>query len=89
LIRPHRLIALKNAANQQIGWQLLTAADTVETYALSGQLTAVTTRAGLTTTLAYNASGQLTTVTGPFGQTLTFVNDTTGRITKMTAGLHR
>ena len=40
-----RLMPLLNAANQQSGWQLLTAADTVETYTLTGQLTSVTTRA--------------------------------------------
>lgn len=79
-----RLTALLNTANQQIGWRLVTAADTTETYSLAGQLTAVTTRAGLTTTLAYNAGGQLTTVTGPFGDTLRFVNDASGRITQMT-----
>jgi RHS repeat-associated protein len=80
-----RLVPVLNAANQQSGWQLLTAADTVETYTLAGQLTSVTTRAGLTTTLAYNAGGQLTIVTGPFGATLMFANDAAGRIMRMIA----
>jgi YD repeat-containing protein len=44
--------------------------DTIEIYTLNGQLASVTTRAGLTTTLAYNASGQLISVTGPFGHNL-------------------
>jgi YD repeat-containing protein len=72
------------ATGTQIGWQLVTANDTVETYTLAGQLTSVTTRAGLTTMLAYNASAQLISVTGPFGYTLRFANDASGRITQMT-----
>jgi YD repeat-containing protein len=79
-----RLTAVLNAG-KQIGWRLVTADDTTETYALAGQLTAVTTRGGLVTTLDYNAGGQLTSVTGPFGDRLSFVNDATGRVTKMTA----
>lgn len=73
------------ATGTQTGWQLVTAADTTETYSLTGQLTAVTTRAGLTTTLAYNSSGQLTSVTGPFGDTLKFTSNAAGQITQMTA----
>ena len=42
-------------------YKLTTVYDTVETYAPSGQLTSVTSRAGLVTTLAYNASYNLTT----------------------------
>ncbi|MGH7116824.1 MAG: hypothetical protein ACREE9_20305 [Stellaceae bacterium] len=73
------------ASGKQVGWRLVTADDTVESYALNGQLTAITTRAGLTTRLAYNAAGQLTTVTGPFGDKLLFVNDADGRVVQMTA----
>ncbi|MGH7046480.1 MAG: DUF6531 domain-containing protein [Stellaceae bacterium] len=73
------------ATGTQTGWRLVTADDTVESYALAGQLTSVTTRAGLVTRLAYNASGQLTTVTGPFGDRLGFVNDADGRVAQVTA----
>jgi RHS repeat-associated protein len=73
------------ATGTQTGWQLVTATDATETYSLSGQLTAVTTRAGLTTTLAYNSSGQLSSVTGPFGDILKFTSNATGQITQMTA----
>jgi RHS repeat-associated protein len=67
----------------QVGWQLVRADDSTEQYNMSGQLTSVTTRAGLTTALTYT-SGQLTTVTGPFGQTLTFTYNTGGNIATMT-----
>ena len=80
-----RLTTMLNSSNQQIGWRVITNDDTVETYALTGQLTAVTTRAGLTTTLSYNASAQLTAVTGPFGDKLSFAHDASGRIISMTA----
>ena len=72
-----------NAGGTQTGWRLTTAGDTVESYALDGKLTAVTTRAGLKTTLAYNAKSQLTTVTGPFGDKLTFTLDAKGRVATM------
>ena len=79
-----RLSAVTSGGTQT-GWQLVTADDTTETYALSGQLSAITTRAGLTTTLGYDAGGNLTTVTGPFGDILSFTNDASGRVTQMTA----
>jgi RHS repeat-associated protein len=78
-----RLTALLNAGKKQIGWQVVTADDVTETYALGGRLLAITTRAGLTTTLTYGAGGYLTAVTGPFGDTLRFANDTAGRAVKM------
>ena len=77
-------LAPLTTAGKQVGWRLVTADDTSETYAQAGQLTAVTTRAGLTTRLAYNPTGQLTTVTGPFGDKLSFVNDASGRVVTMT-----
>ena len=67
----------------QIGWQLVRDDDSTEAYNMSGQLTSVTTRAGLVTTLTYTG-GNLTTVTGPFAQTLTFTYDTSNRVLTMT-----
>lgn len=67
----------------QTGWEVLRADDSIEDYNMLGQLTSVTTRSGLTTTLTYT-SMNLTTVTGPFGQTLTFTYDTSNRIATMT-----
>ncbi len=67
----------------QVGWEVLRTDDSIEDYNMLGQLTSVTTRSGLTTTLTYT-SLNLTTVTGPFGQTLTFIYDTSGRIATMT-----
>jgi RHS repeat-associated protein len=67
----------------QIGWKLVLPDDSAENFNMSGQLTSVTTRAGLVTSLTYT-SGKLTTVTGPFSQTLTFTYNTAGRIATMT-----
>ncbi len=69
----------------QPGYALLTPDDEVETYAASGQLLTVTSRAGLVTTLNYNASNQLVSVVGPFGHTLSFAYDTNSRVSRMTA----
>lgn len=79
-----RLTELLNSNKKQSGWQVVTADDTTETYMLDGKLSAITTRAGLTTKLAYDASGHLTTVTGAFGDTLRFANHNNGRVAKMT-----
>ena len=79
-----RLSAVPSGGTQT-GWQLVTADDTTETYALTGQLNSITSRAGLTTTLGHDTNGNLTTVTGPFGDVLGFTNDASGRVTQMTA----
>lgn len=67
----------------QIGWQVVRDDDSTEAYNMSGQLTSITTRAGLVTSLTYT-SGNLTTVTGPFGQTLTYTYDSSNRVLTMT-----
>jgi RHS repeat-associated protein len=63
----------------QTGWQVTRGDDSVELYNISGQLTSITTREGLTTTLTYNGT-QLATVTGPFGHTLQYSYYTTGNV---------
>jgi RHS repeat-associated protein len=72
------------ATGAQTGWKLKLDDDSTETYTLAGLLTSITTRAGLTTTLAYNAANQLTAVAGPFGHKLTFTYDTSTRVSTMT-----
>lgn len=67
----------------QVGWKVVTADDTTENYNMSGQLTSLVTRAGLTTTLSYT-SNQLATVTGPFGQTLTYTYNANGNVSTIT-----
>jgi len=79
-----RLVALFNASNQQTGWQLSTDDDSREIYTLAGKLSSITTRAGLTTTLAYDAANHLTKVTGPFGHALGFAYDAAGRVKQIT-----
>jgi RHS repeat-associated protein len=69
------LAALMNGS-ELLGWQLTLADDTVEMYLPNGLLSTITTRAGLTTTLAYDGSGNLLTVTGPFGHRMSFTYDT-------------
>jgi RHS repeat-associated protein len=64
-------------------YQLTTAADVTETYAPSGQLLSVTTRSGLTTTLAYSGNN-LAKVTGPFGHVLSFTYTSGGQVATMT-----
>jgi RHS repeat-associated protein len=71
------------ATNTQTGWELLKADDSIETYTLAGQLTSITTRAGLVTNLTYDSNGRLIKVTGPFGHTLTFTNDSNDRVSQM------
>ena len=55
-------------------------------YGDSGTLSAITTRAGLSTALSYDApGGRVTTVTGPFGHKLKFAYDASNRVTQMIA----
>jgi RHS repeat-associated protein len=72
------------ATGTQTGWKLKLADDSTENYTLTGLLTSIVTRAGLTTTLTYNAANRLTTVTGPFGHKLAFTYDTSNRVSTMT-----
>jgi YD repeat-containing protein len=67
-----------------VGYDLTLANYDVEHYSLSGRLTSITTRAGVTTALAYDTGGQLTTVTNSFGQALSFVYDIHGRLATLT-----
>ncbi|MBL1265290.1 RHS repeat-associated core domain-containing protein [Candidatus Methylomicrobium oryzae] len=71
-----RLTALYNkGGHHQTGWQVKRIDDSTETYSFDGQLLSITTREGLTTSLAYDNKKRLDTVTGPFGHTLTFTYD--------------
>ena len=70
-------------------YKLRTAYDATETYAPSGHLLSVTSRAGVTTTLTYDSNNNLTKVTGPFGHVMSFTYavapDGNMRIATMTA----
>jgi RHS repeat-associated protein len=72
-------------------YQLVTAGDVTETYSATGQLLSLTTRSGLTTTLAYNnnnpiyGGSTLTKVTGPFGHVMSFTYNSGGQVATMTA----
>jgi YD repeat-containing protein len=66
------------------GWKLTLADDSVELYDRAGKLQSITTRAGLSTTLAYDAMGYLSTVTDPFGRRLTLTYDDRHRLATLT-----
>jgi len=68
------------------GWQLTLPDDSVETYLIGGQLSSITTHAGLVTKLSYDASlPKVTSVTGPFGHVMSFAYDANGHVSSMTA----
>ncbi len=77
------LSAVMNGATQT-GWKLMTADDTTELYTLDGRLSAITNRAGLTTSLSYDANNRLSKVTGFFGQVLSFTYDANNHISTTT-----
>jgi YD repeat-containing protein len=80
-----RLVQLVDGSGNITGWKYTNAAnDEVETYNASGTLTSLTSRSGLTQTLAYNSGGQLATVADAFGRTLSLAYDTSGRLATLT-----
>ncbi len=79
------LAPILSSAGALNGWKLTLADDTVETYLVGGQLSSVTTRAGLTTTLSYdNTLTNVTRVTGRFGHVLSFTYDANGHVVQTT-----
>jgi RHS repeat-associated protein len=77
------LVQLFNGG-QPNGWRFTDAQDTVELYDVSGKLTSLTTRSGLTQTLTYDTNGRLATVTDHHGRQLTLGYDTSGRLATLT-----
>jgi len=77
-----QLFALLDS-NSQVGWKLITSDDTSEIYTLSGQLSSITTREGITTSLIYDTDDLLIKVTGPFGHTLLISHDSSGLISSI------
>ena len=67
-----RLVQQIDAQGKLTGWVYTTASDETEIYNASGQLTQVTSRAGLTHTLNYDTQGRLISVADAFGRQLTF-----------------
>jgi YD repeat-containing protein len=90
-----RLTKLVDGSGQVIGWSYTAAADdSIEHYDASGSLLSITTREGLTTSLAYSDAstppavagrpGLLIQVTDPFGRALQFTYDFRYRVVGMT-----
>lgn len=66
------------------GWQITDDNDIKEEYNFKGQLTSLTYRGGLKTTLSYDANDKLIKVVGPFGHILLFSYNENGLIKEMT-----
>ncbi len=78
------LATIPGAAGSVAGWRLTLPDDSVETYAFGGQLMAITTREGRTTTLSYANNGtNVTRVTGPFGHVMSFAYDAQGHVSQV------
>jgi RHS repeat-associated protein len=80
-----RLTRQVDGSGTTLGWTYyMAASEDTETYDSTGRLLAITSRAGLTQTLAYNAQGLLNTVTDSFGRQLAFAYDSAGYLATMT-----
>jgi YD repeat-containing protein len=89
-----RLDELKDSASVRIGWRYTTADNSIETYNVTGQLTSIVDRTGLTQTLTYSdastpvaiapTTGLLIRVTDIFGRQLNFTYDSSSRISNLT-----
>ncbi|MES2538380.1 MAG: DUF6531 domain-containing protein [Pseudomonadota bacterium] len=80
-----RLTTLTNGSGQPIGYRFVSsAAEKVETYDVTGKLTSISSRAGLTHTFSHDSEGRVSIITDAFGRQLTFTYDTANRIATMT-----
>jgi RHS repeat-associated protein len=82
-----RLTVALNGSGAFVGWRYITANDDKEVYSTSGRLLAITSRAGVTQTMAYNSTQRLASVTDSFGHQLTFQwheNSTGPRLSSVT-----
>jgi RHS repeat-associated protein len=80
-----RLERFANASDVTTGWRYTVGqTDEVEVYDANGRLLTITSRSGITVTLAYDSSGKLSSVTDPFGKSLSFGYDTSSRLSTLT-----
>ncbi len=74
-----------DVSNVFIGWRYrVGSTDEVEIYDTNGRLLTITSRVGVTVTLAYDGSGRLASVTDPFGKALSFGYDASNRLSTLT-----
>ena len=66
------------------GWTLTLGNSDVERYDANGNLTGITTRAGIVTTISYGANGKMSQVTDSFGHTLQLSYDANARLVTVT-----
>lgn len=74
------LVQLTDSNDDLIGWQFITADDTVENYNINGRLLNTSSRDGRIQTLSYDANGNLISVNDDTGRDLTFTYDGSNRI---------
>ncbi len=79
-----RITQATDDGGSPIGWQLITADDTIETYNTSGKLLSISNREGRAQNLAYDSNGRLSTVTDDIGRALSFTHDGSSRIKTLT-----
>jgi RHS repeat-associated protein len=80
-----RLEKIFDASNVFTGWRYrVGSSDEVEIYDTNGRLLTITTRAGVTVTLAYDTSSRLAGVTDTFGKSLSFGYDASNRLSALT-----
>jgi RHS repeat-associated protein len=71
-------------SNGSSGWTLTLADGDVENYNASGNLSNVTTRSGVVTTITYNASGKMSQIADSFGHTLSISYNSNGQLVGVT-----
>ena len=90
---PDTLGQVFDASGNLAGWKLTSSHnDEVELYDVSGKLTSITNRAGLSQTLTYGTGGRLIQIADPVGRTLTFTYDASGRLSSIqdpSGGMYR
>jgi RHS repeat-associated protein len=72
------------AGNGSSGWTLTHGNLDLETYNSGGNLTSVTTRAGVVTTISYGANGKINQITDSFGHLLSLAYNGSGQLTTLT-----
>ena len=79
-----RLTKLVDGGGQLIGWQFITAENSVETYSAAGKLTNVAMRSGYAQAFSYDVYDRLQSVVDSFGRSLNLAYDATHRLTSVT-----
>ena len=66
------------------GWNLTLANSDVESYDSNGNLTSITTRAGIVTTISYGSNGKMSQIADSFGHSLSLAYNLSSQLTTVT-----